>query len=157
MRVAARGAWLGFARRPTCSFHSQEAAASMAPSGRAASAFSSAECARVNRLEAPFFIGLPFVRGSFAGTDDAPDRLSFFACGFGTGVAINCSSWGGSLLRSQYGRNSEDENSLSHVATAGVGKRRRHCPDWHVASRRGLTAIAPDRTEPLSTRQSGQM
>jgi hypothetical protein len=50
--------------------------------GQAASDFSSASCSRVNRLEAPFFIGFPFVRGGLAGTDDAEIGIAWKAIGW---------------------------------------------------------------------------
>jgi len=50
----------------------------MASLRSAASDFNSARCLGVNRLEAPFFIGFPFISGSLPSADDTADWLGFF-------------------------------------------------------------------------------
>src|SRR5687768_17405377 len=54
---------------------------SILSSGNAAKVSISACCAGVSRLELPFFISSPFVRGRFASTDDAANFLPSFRVG----------------------------------------------------------------------------
>jgi hypothetical protein len=49
---------------------------SISSSRRVVRDFNSARCSRVSRLEAAFFICLPFACGRLAGADDAADRLA---------------------------------------------------------------------------------
>src|SRR5262249_53195622 len=70
---------MGRKNRPRCaplqSRTSGMSCVSILSSGSAAKASISACCAGVSRSELPFFIGSPFVRSRFAGTDDATSLL----------------------------------------------------------------------------------
>src|SRR5262249_32791173 len=77
---------MGRKNRPRCaplqSRTSGMSCVSILSSGSAAKASISACCAGVSRSELPFFIGSPFVRSRFAGTDDATSLLPSFRVEF---------------------------------------------------------------------------